>query len=210
MIVTQNVITSTTWANKPSAYITGQPVFISNAGTKGSHWFHDGTRWKPMNGSAVLASLDAASSNIGNSETIVFQYQMPAGLWQTGDRLRLYLGEIKSGTTDTATVRVRIGTAGTTADTQIVGVVTMAAGTRQIGLISDIRLESATSALQLTNSRSPPGYGGTAIANAFDAAVAISSATANALWVSVGILSGGAADTVALVDAQLQLISKAN
>ena len=146
MIRSQNIIPTFTWANKPSSYITGQPVFISNAGTKGSHWFYDGTRWKPLNGSAMLASLDTASASIGSSETIVFQYLIPANLWQTADRLRFWLGMTKSGTTDTGAMWFRIGTAGTTADALIIGANEIAAANQQAGLVR-IRLCKVTAGL---------------------------------------------------------------
>lgn len=214
MIRSQNVITSTTWANKPSSYITGQPVFISNAGTKGSHWFYDGTRWKPMNGSAVLATLDSASASIGSSATSVFQYLVPAGLLQTGDRLRLRAGLAKSGVTDSLNAQIRFGTAGTTGDTAIFGAGFLGAAARQGSFISDFRLETATSVQMVPATRSNAatssmGYGviGT---SALDAAVTISSASANALYLTLFIQSSGATDTVQAIDAQLQLISKAN
>lgn len=198
-----------TWANLPAAGAAGRISFVSNAGTKGSHWFDDGTRWKPLNGSAVLATLDAASGNIANSESIVFQYQMPANLWQVGDRLRVFLGQAKSGTTDGLTTNLRIGTAGTTADTALFALTTIAAANRQGGLEFDIRLDSVTTARTMPSSRSPGGYASFSTV-AWDAAATISSASANALWISVGILSGGATDTVQLAHAELTLISKAN
>lgn len=210
MIRSQNVITSTTWANKPSAYITGQPVFMSNVGTKGSHWFYDGTRWKPQNGSALLASLDAVSSNYTNSAGIPFQYQLPAGTLQTGDILRLYFGASKSGTTDTCGITFRMGTAGTSADTSIVATTLMAAGTRQVALIADFRLDSATTLRPMpSGASSAPGYIFSSSA-AFPTAVTISSASANALYFNVELYSGGTTDTVAATHAQLHVISKAN
>lgn len=209
MIRSQNVITSTTWANKPSAYITGQPVFISNAGTKGSHWFYDGTRWKPVGGSCVLATLDSASSAINNSITIAFQYQMPAGLLQTGDRLRVALSITKSGTTDAGGVRGYCGTAGTTGDTGLFSLTAMAAATLQQSYLLDFRLESATSLQMLASSNAPMGYG-QASTVALASPVSISSASANALYFSIGLNSGGTTNTLQAVDAQLTLIAKAN
>lgn len=204
-----NTILSTTWANKPASYPVGQSVFITNAGTKGSHWFFDGTRWKPVGGIASLASLETATGNIANSETNAFQYLLPAGLWQTGDRLRFTHTQTKSGTTDSAQVVVRIGTAGTTGDTAVLSRANLQGVNIQAGTVLDIRLESATSALVLSSSRAILGYSNASI-TAFDAAVTISSAAANALYVSVNINSNGTTDTTKLIDAQLQLVAKAN
>lgn len=204
-----NTILSTTWANKPASYPVGQSVFITNAGTKGSHWFYDGTSWKPVNGLALLASLDSASSNIANTETIVFQYLLPAGLVQTGDRLRLSFGHVKSGTTDGVTFTTRLGAAGTTSDTALTSISGLSASLRQTSSIVDFRLESATSMRMMPNSRVTAGYGTTSAA-AWDAAVTISSASANALYFSVGLAVGGTTDTANVTSAELFLISKAN
>lgn len=202
-------ILTTTWANKPATYPTGWPVFITNAGAQGSHWVYDGTRWKPHNGTCTLATLDSATGNITNTESIVLQCLMPAGLWQTGDRLRIYAGLTKSGTTDTGNIFVHCGTAGTTGDTNVVATNGIISTARQQGVTFDVRLESATSALMMASTRQPIGYAGGSV-TAYDAAVAISSASANALYVSVGIKSTGATDTVQAADVQIQLISKAN
>lgn len=203
--LTSPVITGTTWANIPAAGTAGKMVFVSNAGTKGSMWLDDGTRWKPTNGYAVLASLDSVSSNVANSETIVFQYQIPAGLWQTGDIIRINYSQEKSGTTDTAALVIRCGTAGTTSDTQLSGSsANIAAANRFNSGYVEYRLNSATSAQQTAT------LGGVGSASSALPAIAISSASANALYISVSIYSSGATDTVALRSAMLQIFSKAN
>lgn len=207
--VTPVVPPSTTWANKPSNAPSNAPYFISDAGTKGSFWYYDGTRWKPMNGNAVLATLDTASSNIANSETVVTQYLIPANLWQTNDRIRIYNVVTKSGTTDASTYRIRLGTAGTTADTAIfAGTSFLSAAQRTYAGIYEFRLASATS-VQALMPNSIYGYSN-AIATAFPSPTTVSSASANALYLSICILSNGTTDTVQLVDSQFQLVSSAN
>jgi hypothetical protein len=197
-----------TWAGKPASNAAGQPVFISDVGPKGSHWYYDGTLWKPLGGECLLASLDATSASIGNSETIVFQHQMPTGLWQTGYVLHFAMSMSKSGTTDTGALRTRIGTAGTTADTQIFNVNVMSAANQQFAAVADFRLESATSVQQLPNTTATLSFGA---ANGAPASpVTISSAAANALYFNAGISSGGTTNTVAMLHAELFLIGKAN
>lgn len=206
------VNTGVTWANIPAAGTAGQMVYVSNAGTKGSMWLDDGTRWKPLNGMCLLASLDATSAAVGNAETIVFQYQIPANLLQTGDVLRFYLTYTKSGGTDLGTLRTRIGTAGTTSDTLVQDITASAATSRQHGFAFDIRLDSATTAQLMPSQRTSVGYSGSTSTTTvgITAATTISSAAANSLYVSVGILSAGTTDTVSLVGGQIWLISKAN
>jgi hypothetical protein len=196
-----------TWAGKPASYATGQPVFMSDVGPKGSHWYYDGTLWKPLGGECLLASLDATSASIGNSETIVFQYQMPTGLWQNGYVLHFAMSMSKSGTTDTGALRARIGTAGTTADTQIFNVNVLAAANQQFSGVADIRLESATSVQQMPNTA---GIGLGAANAAVASPVTISSAVANALYFNASLSSGGTTNTVAILHAELFLIGKAN
>lgn len=210
MFASPGSMLTTTWAAKPATYPVGLPVFITDAGTKGSTWFYDGSRWKPVNGVCTLASLDSASSSINNTETIVFQYRIPAGMWQVSDRVRVWLSYIKSGATDAGAIYYRIGTAGTTSDQLIIGVNTLVAVNRQIGLVVDTRLEALTSARMLPVSRVQSGYGGQGSSIAWDTAQPVSNAGSNALYFNLGIASGGATNTVQLVDAQLQLIAKAN
>lgn len=195
------------WASKPASYSVGQPVFISDAGAKGSHWYYDGALWKPLGGECLLASLDATVAGIANSETIGFQYQMPAGLWQVGHQLHVIASCTKSGSTDTGTLRGRIGTAGTTADTQVFSAQVMNAAQRQFAGVADLRLESATSVLELPVTTTL-GYG--AVNGVIGGATTISSASANSLFVDVSMVSGGTTDTVSLLAVQLFLIGKAN
>lgn len=200
-----------TWASLPSAATyNGWYVWITNAGAGGSLWRSNGTRWKPVNGTATLATLDTTSANIPNSEAVVFQYQLPAGLWQVPDKLRLYLTFTKSGTTDSLTYRVRIGTAGTTADTQVQGGTIIGAAGTEASVIHDIRLQSATSAMVLPNNVASFGYNGVAGVAGSPSPTAISSATTNALYVNATIVSTGASNTVNLVSGQLDLIASAN
>jgi hypothetical protein len=196
-----------TWAGKPSSHPVGKPAYVSDAGVRGSHWHYDGALWKPVGGEALLASLDATTANVANSETIGLQYQMPTGMWQTGYILRACASFIKSGATDVGTVRCRIGTAGTTADTQIFGINALAAANRQFSAQIDIRLESATSAQLMPNT---VNLGYSLNNGAVAAPVTISSAAANALFFSLNMLSGGTTDTVNIMQAQLFLVGKAN
>lgn len=200
-----NSILTTTWANKPASYPVGQSLFISNVGAKGSHWWYDGTRYKPVNGSVVLATLDATTSNINNTATVVLQTLLPAGAWQTSDVIRVQAYMEKSGATDTGIATAYVGTAGTTSDTGVLSSTWMTATIRTADSFCDFRLESATSVQQVSLLA---GYGNTTLVT--NAATTITSAAANALYVSIGIRSGGTTDTVLSRHATITLISKAN
>lgn len=199
-----------TWATKPAAGVEGRQILITDVANENAIFIDTGTRWKPVNGRVVLAALDTVSASIANTDTVVFQKLIPADAWQVGDRLRLRLSTSKSGATDILQLSVRIGTAGTTADTRVWnGSAYLAAANRTGGSDFDIRLESATSVLVLPNSGSTTvSLGHSTVVNvAAAAAVAISSATSNALYVSVSIQSSSTNDTVNLRDAQLELVA---
>lgn len=210
--VTSITLPSVAYASIPAPGNAGKIVRVSDFGTKGSLLMDDGTRWKPMNGCTVLATLDTVSSSIPNSEAIVFQYAIPANALQNKDRLRLRVSLTKSGATDTATMRFRMGTAGTTGDTLLYSGTALAAANRTSGIATDLRLETATTIQQLANSSSAGAtVGYSAVANtAAAAAVTITSAAANALFFSVSIFTSSTNDTVAMLDGQLDLCASAN
>jgi len=202
-----------TWATKPATLPTGQPVFISNVGTKGSYWYYDGTRWKLVNGSVILAALDTTMSGIVNSETLALQYLMPATLWQLKDRIRVTFTFTKSGTTDSGTVRIRIGTAGTTGDGQMNNnsETILNAASRQAGLVQEYRLETATTVQMMSvanGALAVSGYSGSG-ASAAVGATAVGNVS-NALYVSLFALSSSTNDTVSVVDAQIELRTTPN
>lgn len=198
---------SYTIATLPSAATAGAGamVYASDYGVDGAVLRSNGTRWKPLGGLATLKSLDTPSASIGTAETIVFQYQMPANLLVVKDRLRLRFAMTKSGSTDLGTMRLRVGAAGTTADTQVLSQAPLTATILAGAIDTDWRVESATSLLKLgiTANGSPLGYSQTST-TAAAAAVTISNINTS-LFVSVSILSAGVSDTVILQDAQLQL-----
>lgn len=197
-----------TWATLPAAGLAGRNAWCSNFGTGGSLLVDTGTRWKPV-GTVTLASLDTAVTLIPNTETIAFQYQIPTAMWTIKDRLRISYTLTKSGAVDTGAVFIRVGTAGTVGDTNIYSGNIAVAGTRAFGVLTDFRLESATTIQTLGASGNTPGYS-IAGAGASTAAVTVTSAAANSLFFNVSIKSNGATDTVGLSDAVLQYISGAN
>jgi len=202
-------IIATTWGNRPSSAGNGQLYLFTDLGASGTLMRYANSRWRPLAGQAQLASLGAAVTGIANSETIVLQTLIPAGAWQNNDTLRIWFATIKSGATDNANITVRVGTAGTTADTAITGLSALAIMTatgRSVGGIFDINLVSATSAQKVgSNSGGNGAYVGSQTAAA--AATTITDASANALYVSVSLASSSTNDTLTMQTAQIQLIT---
>jgi hypothetical protein len=182
---------------------------FTDLGASGTLMRYAGSRWRPLAGQAQLASLGAAVTGIANSETIVLQTLIPAGAWQTNDSIRVWFAGTKSGTTDSQLLTVRVGLAGTTADTAITGlsayVFANAAGVTGAG-IYDIKLVSATSALRIgPGSAASSGY--YTNLSSISSATSITDASANALYVSVSTYSSGASNTVSVTSGQIQLIT---
>lgn len=202
---------SCTWANKPSSAVTGSLIFVSDVGENGTIFQYTGSRWRAMNGMASLKTLGTAQTGIANSETIALQTLIPAGALQAGDIVRGRLSLTKTGTTDTGTVTVRVGTAGTTGDTAITGLsafVALAATGVSAGFEFEVRLVSATSAQRLgSTGANLTAYAGSSSVAA-SAATVITDASANALYVSVGLASSGATNTVGLQAGLIQLITQ--
>lgn len=205
-------LSTQTWANLPAASSNSWAVTVaSDLGTNGSLVASNGTRWRPVNGEATLKSLAAPVSGVANSDTLVLQALIPAGAWQAGDVVAVrHLAVNKSGTTDTALVTVRVGTAGTTGDTVITGLSAaqgLTAAMQAGGLDFDLRLISNTSAQRVGNVAAGAGGFGAGSASAESAATTISDASANALYVTVWIKSGGTTNTVGASSCQIQLIT---
>jgi hypothetical protein len=209
MFATGPTLGSVAWVSLPSAGNAGRIYRVSNMGASGSLWVDNGTRWRTLAGEAILASRDTSSSTVANSETCTFQYQLPAASWQLTDRIRVYVGITKSGTTDTGALKIRIGTAGTTSDTSIFTGTVLAAGDRQFARFFDLRLEDATHVQLVAQGANPIGWGGTNSTNAYPSSVAISNVS-NSLYVSACINSSSTNDTLTNVDAQMWYLSSAN
>lgn len=189
-----------TWANKPASADASRPFLFTDVGSSGTLMRYAGSRWRPLAGQAMLASLGATVTGITNTETIFLQTLIPAGAWQTNDLIRVTVAGAKSGTTDIGVFTVRVGTAGTTADTSVFATAAMSSAGRTYGITKDLKLTAATS------SQDTPVYLGVS-SSALLAAVAISSASANALYVSLSWTSGGTTDTISALTGTIQLIT---
>lgn len=204
-LVTAGVI-SRTWGTLPTTPETGTLCLCTDYGTTGNLLIYKGGRWVPVNGQALVSSVQAVSANVGATPTIVHQYQFPAGMLQIGDKIRARFAISKSGNTDTGPLRIYMGTAGTTSDTQISAAVNLlSSANRAAGVDVDFCVISATTIRQLGAIATPTGYSVTGnTAQPSDVTIANIS---NALYFSIGIFSGGSTDTVALQNAQLFVTS---
>lgn len=207
MFGTTPVITGTTWASLPTASShAGAVARVTDIGqaTGGSLWISNGTVWKPVNGILPLISNIARTSAAGAaSETLTnLKFQAPAAFFSVGDKLRLYMTMSKAGATTVGSVGIRMGTAGTTADTSVSAWQIFNASSRSSASIIDFTIASATT-IQVegaVGTAAAGGYGAVST-NQYLGAVTISNIS-NSLFFEVTI-TPGLTDAVALEQGQL-------
>jgi hypothetical protein len=195
---------SSVFASLPAAAgVSGQTYLVTDVGeSPGTYLISNGTRWKPVNGRARLKTLGAAVSAISNVETIVTQAALPAALLAANDGFEVHYFGNKSGATDTFNLTVRMGTAGTTADTSLQGANSGAAAL-SIGGRVGWKVASATSV-----QRDGQGLSDWNTANAVAApAPTTISNISNALFITATIKSSSTTNTVGMAQAYIDWVT---
>ncbi len=136
------------WANRINGASAVDIAFITDI-AGGSEWrWHSGTSaWWPLSqiticsvlGNDVAATLQTAAQIVTSASIL-----LPAGVCKAGQRIDSYVTFTKSGTTDTMTSAIKIGTSGTTGDATAHGATTTAAGSRQNSVGGRVRFRDAT------------------------------------------------------------------
>jgi hypothetical protein len=204
-------ITSGTWASRPGSPSTRDLYFATDVGdTGGTLLMYNGTRWKPVNGRARLATLGAPVTGLTNSESISLKATNPAALFVVNDQFEIWLAGNKSGATDTCNATVRIGTNGTTADTAVWSAFGVQAATSlTFGTTLAFKVTAATTAQKIgdgaANYNAASAYAG-ANTNAMPAGVVISNIS-NALFIDVALISAGATNTIGFYGGYIEWIT---
>lgn len=203
------------WANRPSATLYPGASFRftdvgGNTGTGGGNFFFsNGTRYKAVNGSVTLDSVDTA--NAGVADTTEQQLNpnailIPGGVIGGNDRLRIYLGISKSGAADTATIRLRMGPLKTTAD-PLLATITMATTNISLGTVLEFKRISATSLQKQGNGDTAGNYNGLST-TAYPAAVgSLSNFDTVGQYLSITQQMTGGTEFITLQDYTLELFS---
>lgn len=190
------------FAALPTASVaTGIVAKVSDVGgSGGSLWVSDGARWKPLNGSLQLYTMPVRNTTSGVTEALLGQVFVPAGVLQNGDRLELKMSFSKSGTSETATIRLRIGTAGTTVDSLIAS--SNALVTTNISMESRLkyRRQTATSVQKLGTSASFTGVEGSVTNGAFPAANTVPNMDTSGVYFSITGAMSSTVEVCALED----------
>jgi hypothetical protein len=162
----------------------------------------------PFANRRLLASLNAVSSNINNTETVVLQALLPAGSWRPGTMIEFpNLCATKSGTTDSGTIKIRVGAAGTSADTQILTNGSLGAANRTWNGQAVMRLDGVSSVLPIGGNSGGFQQG---TSNSALAAISLGAhdTSATATYVSVTLASSSTNDTVALAMGSIWMVDR--
>lgn len=148
----KNNIESFLFKNIPAATnLQGKTIYISDVGQDGSFWSSNGTYWNPIGGEYILKSEPTEiTSNGSNVESVLSQVFIPAGLFITGDVIEVDLYLEKSGTVDTSTVRIRVGSTGTVSDSSITSIGQPATTSKSLRPKSHLKVIDGTSIQSVT------------------------------------------------------------
>jgi hypothetical protein len=196
------------FANLPSASAhSGELAIVTDAGKYGSLWRSTGTSWRPLH-PILLEQIRAPVSIVsGTGENLYVQAAIPAGVLIAGSDIELDFSVTKSGSSETMSGKVRIGSEGTTGDTALTTIsalpVIASASNRRAHVRTLVRIDSTTSAMLLhgtPNQQYPEGQ--TSVVFAADT---IPNTASNTIYVSLGLYFSASTETGSLVDARMIL-----
>lgn len=199
-----------TWANRPTAAgNTGLCVRITDVGVSGgSYWFSDGTNWRPVGGSVLIASQQgsittpvSAFTGVTSSTFTITQPVFPAGMLIPGSATIEVEAQLRrTGATATALMNVRLGTAKTSADNAIYAF-TYAATTLLDLFVNPSVLVAETSRVVATNWQTRGGSGNASVYQERTGNIN----TAAEMGITFDISSANAADSFALIGYKVRL-----
>jgi hypothetical protein len=169
----------------------------------------NGTRWKPVNGRAVIATLDTDWTGVtGTAEQIAFQKLIQGGIIKNGDALLFSGGFGKSGTAETTTIQIRVGSTGTTADTSILTTAPLATTNVTHGMYLEFRRQSATSLQRGMNGATQNPFGASSAARG-SATTLASSLDSVAQYITLTMTQSSTAETPSAWGFRVELITSA-
>lgn len=206
-------VTAALWANRAQYQQAGAMVRFTDVGGGtlgtggGTVWFYNGTRWKLHNNAGVLDAIDTANAGVANTSIQQLNPNhpaIPAGVIQNYDRLRARGTLKKSGTSDSATVRLHLGPLGTTAD-PVIDTFTALAGVNQTyPFMADYKRLSATSVQPLgAGDRNSSLVAASTAAE--PAAVTVSNLDSTPMFLSISQQMTGGTEFVTVTDFTLEL-----
>jgi len=196
-----------TWATLPSASAQiGQLAFVTDI-NGGTFFRSNGTHWKPYNNIAVLKALGDRVTMTGTSEFILAQVALPAGIMQNGDNLRIRQSLSKSSTAETATLRLRLGTFGSTGDTTIWANASLATASISAGYDLSFKRKAAAEIIKTGSGSTLQPFTGVSTA-AYASPVTVANMDSSDMFLSLTCASSAGVETIALEDFVCELLSK--
>lgn len=206
-------LVTTTYANAllnyPAATNSGRIIRVSDLDNILLQ--SNGTRYKPLGRSAIIGSLDADWTGAASaSEQIGFSKLLPAALLATGDRLRMWVSVGKNNTAENFGFRIRFGTAGTTADTTLLGSVNVLTSTAlSNGFFVIFRREAATSERKMGTGVNLTTYMGAANTGAVASAITVSNMDSNPMYLTMTAQMSVGAETPIINDVVVEWLAAA-
>ena len=179
----------------------GSTVFAEAIGEDATHTAPSGGG--SSGGIRAFYALPAPASMSGTTEVVVGQFIIPAGVLGVLDRFEMKLSLSKSGTSETASFKVRCGTLGTIADAQL-ALLQMFDVNDSYGTLLDFKRSSQTELQKLGSGSPASAYAGQTTTN-FPAAVTVGDMDDAAYYVSITAASGAAVETLTLQDLIVRL-----
>lgn len=212
-------IVTYTWATKPSAVgRTGQLILISDvgcgqSGTGGGLLFtSNGTRWKLVNLEGKIDGVDTRNVGVANTteqDLTPNSVLLPAALTADTDTFLLRLTLSKSGSSDSCTVRLRLGTTGTNTDPVLTTITSLSGASVSFGSLFEFKRISSTTVQKMGSGDSTGGFSGPSV-TAIPAAVTVPDMSSNALRFKVWAQMTGGTEFAVLEDMQLFLSNSDN
>lgn len=182
---------------------SGKYAWVTDVGYyNGSLWRSNGTIWRPTDARILLHRISAPDSLPAGAEGIREQVQIPAGVLITGSWISTDLVAQKSGTSELMSARLRLGTAGTTADQAIASLPALLTSTNRVtSARMDARIASDTTAkVWVIGSQTPYG-----VTTALPTTPTISSVSGNALYLSFTTAFSASTETGTLENLSIYL-----
>lgn len=200
--------------------VAALPAAASNTGvilcSAGILWFSNGVAWIPITAVQKPAATVANSAAVNTAETYISAaYSLPAGTLYVGAAFRIViLGTCTSTAANVSTLTIRLGTAGTTADTAVLAAVCTAAASGtgvpfRFEAIVTIRTIGATgtvtAGVSLVNSGVTGISNAAAVVSGTGATAAVNTTVGNFLGAS--IKSAGTTTTSTITQATVEQIA---
>lgn len=177
--------------------VVAAPVIAGGPGY--TRWVHDGAVWRLDGPQDLLVdTTPTVPGGGGTAEQVLRSIALPAGLLASLRYMRVAMVMAKSGSTETGAVRLRLGSAGTTADVSV-GQANYAATNRQLSISHEGFASSSTQWRAKLNGFVSPISGGYGTSSIYPVNYTIP-ATSGALQLSITAAMSAAVEIPSIAD----------